>query len=173
MSDLVEDHARLLRAKRDNLGLRLRLQSEAVRKRLSGHVPAAGEDASFLIRKRRMGTAHGGKGSDFEYVRLAPDGEVMKAWHISTTLEALDGWEEQMGDNRPTGAAYSRDYWSDHHYPKSSGRGRFWWCGLVLMMGLVLLEANGLHFLIAWELFTLCGYMLITLENRGRKVRGA
>ena len=71
------------------------------------------------------------------------------------------------------GAAYSRDYWSDSHYPKSAGRGRFWWCGLVLMMGLVLTASNGLHFLIAWELFTLAGYMLITLESRGRKVRAA
>ena len=71
------------------------------------------------------------------------------------------------------GAAYSRDYWSDHHYPRSAGRGRFWWSGLVLTMGLVLTQANGLHFLIAWELFTLCGYFLITLENRGRKVRAA
>jgi len=71
------------------------------------------------------------------------------------------------------GAAYSRDYWSDHHYPKSAGRGRFWWSALVLMMGLVLVEANGLHFLIAWELFTVSAYFLITLENRGRKVRAA
>lgn len=71
------------------------------------------------------------------------------------------------------GAAYSRDYWSDHHYPRSAGRGRFWWSGLVLTMGLVLTQANGLHFLIAWELFTVSGYFLITLENRGRKVRAA
>ena len=71
------------------------------------------------------------------------------------------------------GAAYSRDYWSDHHYPKSAGRGRSWWSCLVLMMGLVLVEANGLHFLIAWELFTVSAYFLITLENRGRKVRAA
>jgi hydrogenase-4 component B len=71
------------------------------------------------------------------------------------------------------GAAYSRDYWSDHHYPKSAGRGRFWWSALVLMMGLVLTVSNGLHFLVVWELFTVSGYMLITLENRGRKVRAA
>jgi hydrogenase-4 component B len=37
----------------------------------------------------------------------------------------------------------------------------------------VLVEANGLHFLIAWELFTVSAYFLITLENRGRKVRAA
>lgn len=47
-------------------------------------------------------------------LRLAPDGEGMKAWHISTTLEALEGWEEQIGDNRPTGAAYSRNFGGDN-----------------------------------------------------------
>jgi putative flavoprotein involved in K+ transport len=47
-------------------------------------------------------------------LRLAPDGEGMKAWHISTTLEALEGWEEKIGDNRPTGAAYSRNFGGDN-----------------------------------------------------------
>ncbi|MBK8476228.1 MAG: NADH-quinone oxidoreductase subunit H [Opitutaceae bacterium] len=71
------------------------------------------------------------------------------------------------------GAAYSRDYWSDTDYPKSAGRGRLWWSALVLMMGLVLTSANGLHFLFGWELFTVAAYFLITLENRRRRVRSA
>jgi len=86
MSDLVEDHARLLRARRDNLGLRLTLQSEAVRKRLSGHVPEAEAGASFLVRVRRAGTARGGKGPDFEYVRLGPDGTTHPATVPDTGL---------------------------------------------------------------------------------------
>jgi hydrogenase-4 component B len=40
-------------------------------------------------------------------------------------------------------------------------------------MGLVLLCSNGLHFLIAWELFAVCAYFLITLEGQRREVRGA
>jgi hydrogenase-4 component B len=40
-------------------------------------------------------------------------------------------------------------------------------------MGLVLVCSNGLHFLIAWELFALCGYFLITLEAQRREVRAA
>ena len=47
-------------------------------------------------------------------LRLAPDGDAMTAWHISTTLEALDGCEEKIGDNRPTGAAYSRNFGGDN-----------------------------------------------------------
>jgi putative flavoprotein involved in K+ transport len=47
-------------------------------------------------------------------LRLAPEEGVVKAWHISTTLEALEGWEEQIGDNRPTGAAYSRNFGGDN-----------------------------------------------------------
>ena len=47
-------------------------------------------------------------------LRLAPAGNGMAAWHISTTLEALDGSEEKIGDNRPTGAAYSRNFGGDN-----------------------------------------------------------
>jgi cation diffusion facilitator CzcD-associated flavoprotein CzcO len=53
-------------------------------------------------------------------VRLSPAqdaGNAMKAWLLSTTLESLDGHEEKIGANRPTGAAYSRNFggdnWSD------------------------------------------------------------
>jgi hydrogenase-4 component B len=71
------------------------------------------------------------------------------------------------------GAVYAREYWSDHHYPASATRGRAWWSALVLSMGLVLTVSNGLHFLIAWELFAICGYFLITLERKKRQVRAA
>ena len=53
-------------------------------------------------------------------VRLSPAAEgcdATKAWLISTTLEALAGHEERTGANRPTGAAYSRNFgganWAD------------------------------------------------------------
>ena len=48
-------------------------------------------------------------------LRLASDADgAMKAWHISTVLEALDGHEEKTGANRPTGAAYSRNFGGDN-----------------------------------------------------------
>lgn len=71
------------------------------------------------------------------------------------------------------GAAYARHYWSDADHPRSAGRSRFWWSLLVLMMALVLTAANGLVFLVGWELFTVAAFCLITLESRGRKVRAA
>lgn len=71
------------------------------------------------------------------------------------------------------GAVYARGYWCDHHYPASAGRGRAWWSVLVLSMGLVLTVSNGLHFLIAWEAFAICGYFLITLEAGKPAVRAA
>ncbi|NQX02917.1 NADH-quinone oxidoreductase subunit H, partial [bacterium] len=71
------------------------------------------------------------------------------------------------------GAVYSREYWSDHHHPASAPRGRCGWSGLVLSMALVLTASNGLHFLIAWEAFAICGYFLITLENGRPEVRKA
>ena len=68
---------------------------------------------------------------------------------------------------------YAREYWSDHRYPGSAPSGRAWWSALVLSMGLVLTASNGLHFLVAWELFAISGYFLITLDRQRREVRAA
>jgi putative flavoprotein involved in K+ transport len=54
-------------------------------------------------------------GSGAGMVRLSPDAHgVTKAWHISTTLQSLAGHEEKIGDNRPTGSAYSRNFGGDN-----------------------------------------------------------
>lgn len=71
------------------------------------------------------------------------------------------------------GAVYAHEYWSEDDYPTSAPRGRMWWSGLVLSMGLVLTIVNGLHFLIAWESFAICAYFLITLDRQRRAVRAA
>jgi cation diffusion facilitator CzcD-associated flavoprotein CzcO len=48
-------------------------------------------------------------------LRLSPsDNGAMKAWHLSTTLEALTGHEEKIGANRPSGSAYSRNFGGDN-----------------------------------------------------------
>ena len=72
-----------------------------------------------------------------------------------------------------TGAVYAREYWSEEHYPASAPRGRAWWTALLTSMGLVLLCANGLHFLIAWELFTVSAFFLVTLDRQRPEVRAA
>ena len=71
------------------------------------------------------------------------------------------------------GAAYSREYWADRAHPVSAPASRWWWSSLLLCFGLVLLCSNGLHFLIAWELFTVCAYFLIILDGQRREVRAA
>jgi hydrogenase-4 component B len=71
------------------------------------------------------------------------------------------------------GACYAREYWSDERYPASASRGRAWWSAILLCMGLVVTASNGLHFLIVWEAFAVCGYFLIVLERRQREVRAA
>ena len=45
-------------------------------------------------------------------VRLTPDiaDGTMKAWTLLTTLEELKGFEEQQGNSRPRGEAYSRNF---------------------------------------------------------------
>lgn len=71
------------------------------------------------------------------------------------------------------GAVYSRGYWNDRDYPHSAARGRMWWSIMLLSMAWVLLSANGLHFLIGWEIFAIASYFLITLERDQRDVRAA
>lgn len=71
------------------------------------------------------------------------------------------------------GAVYAREYWSDEHYPLSAPRGRAWWSALLFSLGVVLLSANGLHFLVAWELFTVSAFFLVTLDRQRPEVRAA
>src|ERR1039457_3892194 len=71
------------------------------------------------------------------------------------------------------GSLFSQEYWSDKQHPASAPAGRAWWNGFFIGMGFVLLSANGLHFLIAWEIYTVCAYFLITLERQKREVRAA
>jgi len=71
------------------------------------------------------------------------------------------------------GSVYQQEYWTDKQHPVSAPSGRAWWNGFFIGMGLVLLSANGLHFLIAWEIYTVCAYFLITLERQKREVRQA
>jgi hydrogenase-4 component B len=68
---------------------------------------------------------------------------------------------------------YSSEYWSDAAHPRSSGLGRLWWSLLLVSLGLVLVTVNGLHFLVAWELFTLSAYFLVTLDRTSAEVRAA
>lgn len=71
------------------------------------------------------------------------------------------------------GAVYGQGYWRDEDHPVSAPSGRMWWNAVQASMALVLLSTNGLHFLIAWELFSLCVYFLITLERQKTEVRSA
>lgn len=48
-------------------------------------------------------------------LRLAADNSGRhKAWVFSTSLEELTGFEEKIGENRPSGAAYSRNFGGDN-----------------------------------------------------------
>jgi hydrogenase-4 component B len=64
------------------------------------------------------------------------------------------------------GAIYAREYWADVAHPRSAPAGRVWWSALLLSLGLVLLASNGLHFLMAWELFAVSAYFLVTLNRQ-------
>lgn len=68
---------------------------------------------------------------------------------------------------------YGYGYWNEKRHPLSAASGRGWWGLMLLSMGFVFVCANGLHFLIAWELFALSAYFLITLDRQRREVRAA
>lgn len=70
-------------------------------------------------------------------------------------------------------SVYAREYWADAVHPRSARSGRVWWSVMMFSLGFVLLACNGLHFLMAWELFTLSAYYLITLNRRRREVNAA
>lgn len=95
-----------------------------------------------------------------ESVRLRLDG--LSAWFLAL-LGVVGG----------LGAWYGLEYWSERGHPRSAGAGRVWWSVMGVCLGLVLLVANGLHFLMAWEVFTLAAYFLVTLQRPSRAVRDA
>ncbi len=53
-----------------------------------------------------------GRGSGV--VRLVAEGSGHKAWVLMTSLEEIRGHEERIGERRPTGEAYSRNYGGDN-----------------------------------------------------------
>jgi hydrogenase-4 component B len=68
---------------------------------------------------------------------------------------------------------YAHGYWRDEDHPASAPSGRAWWNVVLISMALVLVCTNGLHFLVAWELFSVSVYFLITRERHKREVRSA
>lgn len=71
------------------------------------------------------------------------------------------------------GAVYAHEYWPGERHPRTARAGRIAWSVLLACMGSVLVAANGLHFLIAWELFTVAAFVLITLDRQRADVRAA
>lgn len=93
---------------------------------------------------------------------------------VHLRLDAVSAWFlALLGLVGGAGAVYGHEYWSTAEHPRSAGAGRVWWSVLVASLGAVLLVSNGLHFLIAWELFSLSAYFLITLDRHRPEVRAA
>src|SRR5947209_691480 len=151
-------------------------------------VPAAGSLAAGIISGRwssrawlalTLGGAAGGLAAALSVLLGPTDWEWRSAFALGGELVhlRLDGLSALflallcvVGG---AGAVYAHKYWSEEQYPTSAPRGRSWWSALLLSMGLVLLCSNGLHFLIAWELFTVSCFFLITLDRQRKEVRAA
>ncbi len=106
---------------RENVAARLAAQQEHAAAH-GFHLPPARKPPRKV---RRVGTecieaifeftTAEGRGAGIFRLSPATDGaDDPKAWLISTTLESLRGHEEKIGANRPSGAAYSRNFGGDN-----------------------------------------------------------
>ena len=109
-------------------------------------------------------------GADWEWRNAFPVGGEslhLKLDGLSALFLAL------LGVVGGAASVYAHEYWTDDAHPQSAPRGRICWSVLLASIGLVLIAANGLHFLIAWEVFTVSAYFLITLDRQRSEVRAA
>ena len=71
------------------------------------------------------------------------------------------------------GSIYGLSYWSQTRHPRSGPKLRFWYGILVAAMALVILSADGVLFLFAWEIMALAAFFLVSTENQKTPVREA
>jgi len=109
-------------------------------------------------------------GRNFEWFSRFPlGGQFIHIW-----IDGVNAWFLVLvGAIGAIGAIYASEYWSHKLKPDSSRRGRWWWNSTLIMMVALLVMRNGLHFLIAWELFALCAYFLVTLDRDQLETRQA
>tara|TARA_R110002049_G_scaffold302477_1_gene495390 strand:+ start:9694 stop:11493 length:1800 start_codon:yes stop_codon:yes gene_type:complete len=106
---------------RDDVVARL-IDMQTVTKAKDFHLPAGRKPPREATRFARdsieaifgFSTAVGRCAGVIRLMREGSDLSIPKAWHISTALEELIGHEETVGDRRPTGSAYSRNFGGDN-----------------------------------------------------------
>ena len=106
---------------RDAIGTRLAAKQERVAAR-DFHIPQHRRQPRMITRVGEPCieaifefTTAVGRGAGI--LRLSPPsghGAAPNAWLVSTTLDALTGHEDQVGANRPTGEAFSRNFGGDN-----------------------------------------------------------
>lgn len=70
-------------------------------------------------------------------------------------------------------AVYGRGYWQKYAHEYNLGMAWFFFNTLVLSLAVVVTSANGLLFLVAWEIMSLSSFFLVTFENEKPSVRNA
>jgi len=71
------------------------------------------------------------------------------------------------------GSLFGLRYWRQEEHPSDGARLRFFYGLLIAAMAGVLLAADGLTFLIAWEVMALSGFFLVATEDERPEVRQA
>ena len=71
------------------------------------------------------------------------------------------------------GSVYSVGYWPRAKHPRTARKLRFWYGLLIAAMAWVVLAADGIAFLMAWETMALSAFFLITTEDYKTEARQA
>jgi hydrogenase-4 component B len=71
------------------------------------------------------------------------------------------------------GAFYGLKYWDPQHHPRSSATVRLFYGWLIASMGMVVLAADGISFIVAYEVMSLSAFGLISAEHHRATVRQA
>jgi hydrogenase-4 component B len=71
------------------------------------------------------------------------------------------------------GALYGERYWRQAEHPENGRKLRLWFGVLISSLAGVVLAADGVAFLFAWEIMALAAFLLVTTEDDLREVRQA
>lgn len=71
------------------------------------------------------------------------------------------------------GSIYGLSYWAQARHQRTGRKLRFWYGLLIAALALVLLAADGILFLFAWEIMALSAFFLVSTEHQKKQVREA
>jgi hydrogenase-4 component B len=99
---------------------------------------------------------------------------ALPSTHFHLRLDALSGFLLAPVFFIPLmGSIYGLGYWGQAEHPRTGQKLRFCYGLFVAAMALVALSADGVLFLVSWEVMALCAFFLVSTEDQKSEVRAA